>query len=77
MLGSVLSGVETLSLSSLRDDSAATWVALIALCVFSSALAMVLWMFLLKRLEVGRSSVSIYPLPWLGDLIPLFHCTRL
>ena len=30
---------------------------------------MVLWMFLLKRLDVSQASVSIYLLPFLGVLI--------
>ncbi len=30
---------------------------------------MVLWMFLLKRLDVSQGSVSIYLLPFLGVLI--------
>jgi drug/metabolite transporter (DMT)-like permease len=60
---------EPFSWSSLRSYSAATWVALIALSVFSWGLAMVLWMFLLKRLDVSQASVSIYLLPFLGVLI--------
>jgi drug/metabolite transporter (DMT)-like permease len=55
--------------SSLQGYSAATWVALVALSVFSWGLAMVLWMFLLKRLDVSQASVSIYLLPFLGVLI--------
>ena len=30
---------------------------------------MVLWMFLLKRLDVSQASISIYLLPFLGVLI--------
>ncbi len=60
---------EPFSWSSLRTYSTATWVALIALSVFSWGLAMVLWMFLLKRLDVSQASVSIYLLPFLGVLI--------
>ncbi len=60
---------EPFSWSSLHAYSAATWVALIALSVFSWGLAMVLWMFLLKRLDVSQASVSIYLLPFLGVLI--------
>jgi len=30
---------------------------------------MVLWMFLLKRLDVSQASVSVYLLPFLGVLI--------
>jgi drug/metabolite transporter (DMT)-like permease len=60
---------EPVSWSSLHGYSAATWVALVALSVFSWGLAMVLWMFLLKRLDVSQASVSIYLLPFLGVLI--------
>lgn len=65
----LLPWVEPLSLSSLHAYSVATWVALVALSVFSWGLAMVLWMFLLKRLDVSQASVSIYLLPFLGVLI--------
>jgi drug/metabolite transporter (DMT)-like permease len=39
------------------------------LSVFSWGLAMVLWMFLLKRLDVSQASVSIYLMPFLGVVI--------
>ena len=35
----------------------------------SWGLAMLLWMFLLRRLDVSQASVSIYLLPFLGVLI--------
>lgn len=60
---------EPLSLSSIHAYTTATWLALLALSVFSWGLAMVLWMFLLKRLDVSQASVSIYLLPFLGVLI--------
>jgi len=44
-------------------------LALIVLSALSWGLAMVLWMFLLKRLDVSQASVSIYLLPFLGVLI--------
>jgi drug/metabolite transporter (DMT)-like permease len=65
----LLPWAEPLSLSSLHAYSAATWAALVTLSVFSWGLAMVLWMFLLKRLDVSQASVSIYLLPFLGVLI--------
>lgn len=65
----LLPWAEPPSLSSLRAYTAATWAALAALSVFSWGLAMVLWMFLLKRLDVSQASVSIYLLPFLGVLI--------
>jgi len=61
--------VEHFALASLRDYHPATWLALIVLSVFSWGLAMVLWMFLLKRLDVSQASVSIYLLPFLGVVI--------
>lgn len=60
---------EPLSWSSLRAYSASTWVALLVLSVFSWGLAMVLWMFLLKRLDVSQASVSIYLLPFFGVIL--------
>jgi drug/metabolite transporter (DMT)-like permease len=39
------------------------------LSVFSWGIAMVLWMFLLTRLDVSQASVSVYLLPFLGVLI--------
>ena len=61
--------VEHFAMASLRDYRLATWLALIVLSVFSWGLAMVLWMFLLKRLDVSQASVSIYLLPFLGVVI--------
>ncbi len=61
--------VEPLSLSGVKNYTHATWVALTVLSVFSWGLAMVLWMFLLKRLDVSQASVSIYLLPFFGVLI--------
>jgi drug/metabolite transporter (DMT)-like permease len=61
--------VEHFAVASLRDYRLATWLALIVLSVFSWGLAMVLWMFLLKRLDVSQASVSIYLLPFLGVVI--------
>ena len=61
--------VEHFGLASLRGYRPATWLALIVLSVFSWGLAMVLWMFLLKRLDVSQASVSIYLLPFLGVVI--------
>jgi drug/metabolite transporter (DMT)-like permease len=60
---------EHFSLLAIRDFRGSTWVALIVLSTFSWGLAMVLWMFLLTRLDVSQASVSIYLLPFLGVLI--------
>jgi drug/metabolite transporter (DMT)-like permease len=61
--------VERFSISNVRTYTVETWVALLVLSVLSWGLAMVLWMFLLKRLDVSQASVSIYLLPFLGVLI--------
>lgn len=60
---------EPTSWETVRRYGASVWVALAVLSVFSWGLAMVLWMFLLKRLDVSQASVSIYLLPFLGVLI--------
>ncbi len=65
----LMTWAEPFSWSSLRAYTTTTWVALITLSVFSWGLAMVLWMYLLKRLDVSQASVSIYLLPFLGVLI--------
>jgi drug/metabolite transporter (DMT)-like permease len=44
------------------------WVSLVVLSVLSWGLAMILWMHLLRRLDVSQASVSIYLLPLLGVL---------
>ena len=61
--------VEPLSGEAIRGYGLRVWVALAVLSIFSWGLAMVLWMFLLKRLDVSQASVSIYLLPFLGVLI--------
>jgi drug/metabolite transporter (DMT)-like permease len=61
--------IEPFSPSSVRAYTAESWTALLVLSVFSWGLAMVLWMYLLKRLDVSQASVSIYLLPFLGVLL--------
>jgi drug/metabolite transporter (DMT)-like permease len=61
--------LEGFSPASIRNYHLATWVALLALSGLSWGLAMVLWMFLLKRLDVSQASVSVYLLPFLGVLV--------
>jgi len=61
--------VEPFRWSDVRAYNAATWVALLVLSVVSWGLAMVLWMYLLTRLDVSQASVSVYLLPFLGVLI--------
>lgn len=60
---------EPFTWSSIDTYGVKTWIALVVLSVFSWGLAMVLWMFLLKRLDVSQASVSIYLLPFLGVVI--------
>jgi drug/metabolite transporter (DMT)-like permease len=61
--------MEGFSVASIRGYDLSTWLGLIVLSVLSWGLAMVLWMFLLQRLDVSQASVSIYLLPFLGVLI--------
>jgi drug/metabolite transporter (DMT)-like permease len=65
----LLCWIEPFSLPSLHRYSSATWIGLLLLGVFVWGLAMVLWMSLLKRLDVSQASVSVYLLPFLGVLI--------
>ena len=65
----VLQWAEPQWLAGIRSYRPATWVALVVLSVFSWGLAMVLWFFLLKRLDVSQASVSVYLLPFLGVVI--------
>lgn len=46
-----------------------TWVAIITLATLPWGVAMVLWMWVLKRLEVGQVSSSIYLLPFFGVVL--------
>ncbi len=48
---------------------ASAWVAICILGALSWGIAMVLWMWVLNRLEVGQVSVSIYLLPFFGLLL--------
>ncbi len=65
----LLCWIEPFSLQTLFRYSSATWVGLLLLGIFVWGLAMVLWMFLLKRLDVSQASVSVYLLPFMGVLI--------
>ena len=60
---------EPLTWSVIASYTTATWISVLVLSVFSWGLAMVLWMFVLGRLDVTQASVSIYLLPFLGVLI--------
>jgi drug/metabolite transporter (DMT)-like permease len=65
----LIAGIEGFSLHAMGAYQGAIWLAIIVLSVLSWGLAMVLWMFLLTRLDVSQASVSIYLLPFLGVLI--------
>ena len=65
----LLFGAERFSFAAVATYTRATWLALFVLSTLSWGLAMVLWMFLLKRLDVSQASVSIYLLPLFGVLI--------
>ena len=65
----ILHWAEPLSLHGIRAYRPITWLALVVLSVFVWGLAMVLWLFLLKRLDVSQASVSVYLLPFLGVVI--------
>lgn len=60
---------EPLSWGAVRSYTLKTWLAVLVLSVFSWGLAMVLWVILLKRLDVSQASVSIYLLPFFGVII--------
>ena len=47
------------------------WIAVLVLGMLSWGLDMVLWMWVLKRLDVGQVSVSIYLLPFFGLLLSI------
>jgi drug/metabolite transporter (DMT)-like permease len=60
--------LEPASLAATRSYTLGVWASLVVLSVLSWGLAMVLWMHLLRRLDVSQASVSIYLLPLLGVL---------
>jgi drug/metabolite transporter (DMT)-like permease len=51
--------------------SSATWFAVTVLGLLSWGVAMVLWMWVLNRLEVGQISTSIYLLPLFGLILSI------
>jgi drug/metabolite transporter (DMT)-like permease len=61
--------IEPIRWSEIRAYNGATWISLIVLSVLSWGLAMILWMYLLKRLDVSQASVSVYLLPFLGVFV--------
>lgn len=61
--------MEHSSWASIARYTVATWTSVLVLSTMSWGLAMLLWMRLLKRLDVNQASVSIYLLPFLGLLL--------
>jgi len=61
--------VEPFRWSGVQAYNTATWISLLVLSVVSWGLAMVLWMYLLTRLDVSQASVSVYLLPFLGVVV--------
>jgi drug/metabolite transporter (DMT)-like permease len=61
--------LERFSFAAAASCPPGVWIAVGVLSIFSWGLAMVLWMFVLRRLDVTQASVSIYLLPFLGVLI--------
>jgi drug/metabolite transporter (DMT)-like permease len=51
--------------------STATWLAIAVLGFLSWGVAMILWMWVLNRLEVGQVSTSIYLLPLFGLILSI------
>src|ERR1019366_4349849 len=56
-------------LSHLTAYPAAAWIAVIVLGAFPWGLAMVLWMWVLKRIEASQAAISIYLLSIFGVLL--------
>lgn len=61
-------GMEPSSFAAIKSYTLGVWLSLMTLSILSWGLAMVLWMHLLRRLDVSQASVSIYLLPLLGVL---------
>jgi drug/metabolite transporter (DMT)-like permease len=49
----------------------ATWIAIFVLAGLSWGIAMVIWMWALRRLDIGQISVSVYLLPFFGLLLSM------
>ena len=49
-----------------------SWAAILVLGLFSWGIAMVLWMWVLNRLDVSQVSVSVYLLPVFGVILSAF-----
>ena len=60
---------EPLSWNQLASLKPAVWTSLGAIAIFSLALAMVLFLWVLKRLDAMQASLSIYLLPMFGVIL--------
>lgn len=60
---------EPLSWSQLASLKPAVWTSLAAIAIFSLALAMILFLWLLQRLDAMQASLSIYLLPVFGVIL--------
>jgi drug/metabolite transporter (DMT)-like permease len=65
----ISAGLEQKPFFEVRGYAASAWWAIVALGLLPWGLAMVLWMWVLKRLEVGQVSASIYLLPLFGLML--------
>jgi len=67
----ISAGFETRPFYRLAGYSGATWLAVAVLGFLSWGVAMILWMWVLNRLEVGQISTSIYLLPLFGLILSI------
>ena len=65
----ISAGFETGPFCRIAGYSGRTWLAVAILGILSWGIAMVLWMWVLNRLEVGQVSTSIYLLPLFGLIL--------
>jgi drug/metabolite transporter (DMT)-like permease len=67
----ISAAVETKPFYRITGYSLGTWLAVAFLGLLSWGIAMVLWMWVLNRLEVGQVSTSIYLLPLFGLILSI------
>ena len=61
--------LEPAALSRLSGIGSAAWLSLLAIAIFSLAISMILFFWVIQRVEVVQASLSIYLLPVFGVLI--------
>lgn len=69
LLLALIGWLEPGSLSGLRGIGSAAWLSLLAIALFSLAISMILFFWVIQRVEVTQASLSIYLLPVFGVLI--------